>query len=129
MRELSGFLKLSFAGENIRTKSSAVTAIVNRLVEAGAIDRALREKIIAAIMQREQLGSTGIGRGAAVPHAKHSEIVNMVGAIAEFPEGVEFDSLDDAPVRTVYLIVSPMDRPGDHLRMLERISRELRHAK
>jgi PTS system fructose-specific IIA component/PTS system nitrogen regulatory IIA component len=126
MGELSGFLKLSFAGENIRTKSLAITAIVNRLVEAGAIERALRQEIIAAIMQREQWGSTGIGRGAAVPHAKHSGIVNMVGAIAEFPEGVEFDALDGEPVRTVYLIVSPTDRPGDHLRMLETISRELR---
>ena len=59
---------------------------------------------------------TGIGRGAAVPHAKLFGIVNMTGAIAEFPEGVEFDSLDGEPVRTVYLIISPIDRPGDHLR-------------
>ena len=50
----------------------------------------------------------------------------MTGAIAEFPEGVEFDSLDGEPVRTVYLIISPIDRPGDHLHTLETISRELR---
>ena len=84
------------------------------------------ESIVEAILKREELGSTGIGRGVAVPHTKHPAIDKLVGTVAVSDEGVDFDSLDGEKVHLLFLLVSPPDRPGDHLRALENISRQLR---
>ena len=78
-------------------------------------------------MKREELGSTGIGRGVAVPHTKHPSVNRLVGTVAVSPEGVDFDSLDGEKVQLFFLLISPPDRPGDHLRALENISRQLRN--
>jgi PTS system fructose-specific IIA component/PTS system nitrogen regulatory IIA component len=77
-------------------------------------------------MKREELGSTGIGRGVAVPHTKHPSVERLVGTVGISRNGVEFSSLDGEPVQIFFLLVSPPDRPGDHLRALENISRQLR---
>jgi nitrogen PTS system EIIA component len=74
-----------------------------------------------------ELGSTGIGRGVAVPHTKHPSVNRLVGTVAVSPEGVDFDSLDGEKVQLFFLLISPPDRPGDHLRALENISRQLRN--
>ena len=77
-------------------------------------------------MKREELGSTGIGRGVAVPHTKHASVERLVGTVGVSAEGVDFNSLDGDKVQLLFLLVSPPDRPGDHLRALENISRQLR---
>ncbi len=78
-------------------------------------------------MKREDLGSTGIGRGVAVPHTKHPSVQRLVGTGGrQQQEGVDFDSLDGEKVQLFFLLISPPDRPGDHLRALENISRQLR---
>jgi PTS system fructose-specific IIA component/PTS system nitrogen regulatory IIA component len=77
-------------------------------------------------LNREELGSTGIGRGVAVPHTKHGSVEQLVGTVGVSREGVDFDSLDGEKVFVLFLLVSPLDRPGDHLRALENISRQLR---
>jgi PTS system fructose-specific IIA component/PTS system nitrogen regulatory IIA component len=79
-----------------------------------------------AVMKREELGSTGIGRGVAVPHTKHSSVNRLIGTVGISREGVDFQSLDGEKVQILFLLVSPPDRPGDHLRALENISRQLR---
>ena len=79
-----------------------------------------------AILKREELGSTGIGRGVAVPHTKHPSVDRLVGNVAISGGGVDFDSLDGEKVHLFFLLISPPDRPGDHLRALENISRQLR---
>jgi mannitol/fructose-specific phosphotransferase system IIA component (Ntr-type) len=84
-----------------------------------------REGILAAILKREELGSTGIGRGVAIPHAKHPCVANVVGAVAEFPGGVDFGSIDDQLVHLVCLLLAPADSTGVHLRILEEVTREL----
>ena len=71
-------------------------------------------------------GSTGIGRGVAVPHTKHPSVEKLCGAVAVSEAGVDFASLDGDPVHLLFLLVSPPDRPGDHLRALENVSRRLR---
>jgi mannitol/fructose-specific phosphotransferase system IIA component (Ntr-type) len=81
---------------------------------------------VAAIMKREELGSTGIGRGVAVPHTKHPSVSRLVGTVGISGDGVDFNSLDGDKVQLFFLLVSPPDRPGDHLRALENISRQLR---
>lgn len=107
-------------------KPSAIRELVGSLAAAGAIAAGDVEGIVAAIMKREELGSTGIGRGVAVPHTKHPSVERLVGTVGVSIEGVDFNSLDGDKVQLFFLLVSPPDRPGDHLRALENISRQLR---
>jgi len=107
-------------------KEGVITEMVGALLEAGSISEEDTEGIVKAIMKREELGSTGIGRGVAVPHTKHPSVENLVGTVAISRDGVDFSSLDGERVQLVFLLISPPDRPGDHLRALENISRQLR---
>jgi PTS system nitrogen regulatory IIA component len=111
----------------VGSKEDAIRAMVASLREAGSINAADEPGIVAAILKREELGSTGIGRGVAVPHTKHPSVDKLIAAIALSSDGVDFDSLDGEPVYIMFLLVSPPDRPGDHLRGLENISRHLRN--
>jgi len=77
-----------------------------------------KEGIVRAILKRELLGSTGIGRGVALPHCKHSPLERVIGTVGVSRGGVAFDSLDGEPVHVFVLLVSPQDRVGDHLRAL-----------
>lgn len=108
------------------SKEGVVREMAQSLVDAGKIAAADLEGIVKAILKREELGSTGIGRGVAVPHTKHPSVSKLVGTVAVSQEGVDFQSLDGEPVQLFFLLVSPPDRPGDHLRALENISRQLR---
>jgi PTS system fructose-specific IIA component/PTS system nitrogen regulatory IIA component len=107
-------------------KQAVIRGMATSLLESGKIDKKNYESIVEAILKREELGSTGIGRGVAVPHTKHPSIERLVGTVAISQEGVDFDSLDGEKVHLLFLLVSPPDRPGDHLRALENISRQLR---
>ena len=108
------------------SKSDAIQRMVASLQAAGSIPEADAPAITAAIMKREELGSTGIGNGVAVPHTKHAGVSKLVATVAISPKGVDFASLDGNDVYILFLLVSPPDRPGDHLRGLETISRHLR---
>jgi len=108
------------------SKDQVIRAMVTALLESGKISEEQHESIIEAILKREELGSTGIGRGVAVPHTKHPSVTELVGTVAVSEDGVDFDSLDGEKVHLLFLLVSPPDRPGDHLRALENISRQLR---
>ena len=108
------------------TKEGVIREMAQSLVDAGKIAPGDLEGIVKAIMKREDLGSTGIGRGVAVPHTKHPSVTRLIGTVAVSPSGIEFESLDGEPVQLFFLLVSPPDRPGDHLRALENISRQLR---
>ena len=107
-------------------KEGAIRELVAGLVESQGITADEQESIIKAIMKREELGSTGIGRGVAVPHTKHPSVDRLIGTVGISAEGVDFDSLDGENVQLFFLLISPPDRPGDHLRALENISRQLR---
>lgn len=107
-------------------KEEVIRSMATALLEAGKIDKDQHESIVEAILKREELGSTGIGRGVAVPHTKHPSVTDLVGTVAISENGVDFDSLDGEKVHLLFLLVSPPDRPGDHLRALENISRQLR---
>lgn len=107
-------------------KEGVIREMVKALLDAGKIQASETESIVRAILNREELGSTGIGRGVAVPHTKHASVEQLVGTVAVSHEGVDFDSLDGEKVYLFFLLISPLDRPGDHLRALENISRQLR---
>jgi PTS system fructose-specific IIA component/PTS system nitrogen regulatory IIA component len=108
------------------TKEGVIREMVQSLLDVGKIKSDEYESIVKAILKREELGSTGIGRGVAVPHTKHPSVDRLVGAVAVSSEGVDFNSLDGEKVQLFFLLISPPDRPGDHLRALENVSRQLR---
>ena len=108
------------------SKEAVIQELVQALLDAGEIEADQQEDIVASIMKREELGSTGIGRGVAVPHTKHPSVQKLVGTVGVSEGGVNFDSLDGERVQLFFLLISPPERPGDHLRALENISRQLR---
>lgn len=110
-------------------KEGVIREMVESLRAAGQFRGTDLEDIIRAILKREFLGSTGIGRGVAIPHTKHNSVERLVGTVALSHKGIAFDSLDGEPVHVFVLLISPQDRPGDHLRALENVSRSLRDDK
>ena len=108
------------------SKEAAIREIVGSLQAADALKADDVESIIQAILNREELGSTGIGQGIAVPHTRHPKVDRLVGTVALSRKGVEFAALDNDPVSILFLLVSPPNQPGDHLRALENISRQLK---
>jgi len=116
-------IRAELAADN---KEDAINELVDSLLQAGEINADEKSDIIAAIMKREELGSTGIGRGVAVPHTKHPGVGKLVGTVGVSVDGVDFNSLDGEKVQLFFLLISPPDRPGDHLRALENISKQLR---
>ena len=126
--KFADFIKVTAikADMNAEDKPDAIRELVQALAAAGAIGAPDVDSIVGAIMKREELGSTGIGRGVAVPHTKHPSVERLVGTVGVSVGGVDFNSLDGDKVQLFFLLVSPPDRPGDHLRALENISRQLR---
>lgn len=115
------------AGLKAQSKEEVIRELAQALVAANRVAAGEFEGIVKAILKREELGSTGIGRGVAVPHTKHPSVEQLVGTVGVSQEGVDFQSLDGEHVQLFFLLVSPPDRPGDHLRALENISRQLRN--
>jgi len=106
---------------NSTVRDDAVTELIDALVSANALSQELRDEFIKSIVKREKRGSTGFGHGVAVPHVKHSAIQDMAVAIGISQQGVEFNALDRQPVYCIFLLLSPEDRPEDHLDAMEAI--------
>ena len=81
------------------------------------------DELVRVLLERELLGSTGIGDGVAIPHGKLHIIPEMIVAFGRSRNGVNYDSIDSKPVYLFFLLVTPEDMPGEHLRALARISR------
>jgi len=77
-------------------------------------------------LQRERLGSTGVGNGIAIPHGKIASVRSIVGVFARLESPVDFEALDDQPVDLVFLLLAPEGAGADHLKALSRIARVLR---
>jgi PTS system fructose-specific IIA component/PTS system nitrogen regulatory IIA component len=108
------------------SKEVVIREMLESLRVAGQFRTAETDDVVRAILARERLGSTGIGRGVAIPHTKHQGVDRLVGTVAVSSKGIPFDSLDGEAVHVFVLLISPQDRPGDHLRALENVSRCLR---
>jgi fructose-specific phosphotransferase system IIA component len=107
-------------------KEDVLKEMVDLLIDAGEIEKRYRNKLIDALMARESLGSTAIGQGIAIPHAKSECVDKLVAAFGLSKKGVDFDSLDAEPVFIFFLLVAPQDSAGPHLKALARISRLLK---
>jgi len=108
------------------TKDGVIREMVQKLQSVGPCSGCDTDDVVRAILRREQLSSTGIGRHIAIPHTKHGGVERLVGAVALSQNGVPFESIDGQPVHVLVLLISPQDRPGDHLRALENIVRSMR---
>ncbi len=107
-------------------KTDAIREMVEKLVEVGVVKRAQAKSVVEALVEREKLGSTGIGRGVAVPHAKHRSVDKVVGMVALSRSGVDFSAIDGEPVYVFFLLLSGREQSAEHLRALERIATVLR---
>ena len=91
------------------------------------------ESLVQVLLEREQLGSTGIGDGVAIPHGKLSNIDKLIASFGRSAKGINFDSLDGKPTHLFFLLVAPDNSAGIHLKALARVSRlfkdgQFRHA-
>lgn len=106
-------------------RDDVIAELVDAVIQSGGLDGSLREEVIGLIIEREQRGSTGFGKGVAVPHVKHKKVKKMVATVGISERGVDFNALDKAPVYSVVLLMSPMDKPDEHLQAMENIFRNL----
>ena len=102
-------------------RDAVIRELIEALAAAGAASAALKEDLIKSIVDREKKGSTGFGKGVAVPHVKHAKIKKMAAAVGVSQKGIDFHALDKAPVYSVVLLLSPMDKPDEHLQAMEKI--------
>ncbi|MCM8801534.1 MAG: PTS sugar transporter subunit IIA [Candidatus Omnitrophica bacterium] len=107
-------------------KEEVIKELVEALINAGEIEKRYRNKLLEALMAREALGSTAIGQGVAIPHAKSDCVSKLVAAFGLSKKGVDFDSLDGEPAYIFFLLIAPQDSAGPHLKALARISRLLK---
>ena len=106
------------------TKEEALRELAHALKDAGAVED--EAETLRVILEREKLGSTGIGDGIAIPHGKMKGLKGILCAFGRSKDGIPFDAVDKKPVRIVFLLLAPEDSAGLHLKMLSRISRILR---
>lgn len=109
------------------TRDAAITEMVDALISAGAIAKALRSEVIKLVLDREKHGSTGFGKGVAVPHVKHDKIKKVTAAVAVSQSGVDFNALDREPVYCLFLLASPKDKPDEHLQAMENLFNNLQN--
>jgi len=85
------------------------------------------QQILDKLLARERLGTTGVGQGIAIPHAKFAEAKKVTGMFARLEQPIDFESIDDRPVDLIFLLIAPEDGGAEHLRTLARVSRLLRN--
>lgn len=117
-----GAITLKVRASSKRQVLTIVAEIAARFVEATPAE------IAAKLMARERLGSTGVGHGVAVPHARLKGLERMHGVFVQLDEPVDFGAVDEQPVDLIFALLAPADHPAEHLRALAKVSRALRQA-
>ena len=107
--------------QTLQTKNAALHFMVEMLRERGGIVDA--EKVEALILERENIMSTGVGKGFAFPHAKTDAVAQPLGALVTLAEPVEYQALDNKPVNIIFMLLGQESAVGTHLRLLSRVSR------
>ena len=99
-------------------RDGAIRELVTALATAGALPESAVDEVIAALIKREQNGSTGFGKGVAVPHVKHAKVSKMAGTVGRSAGGIDFAALDHQPVYSIFLLLSPENQPQQHLQAM-----------
>ncbi|MFV0279547.1 MAG: PTS IIA-like nitrogen regulatory protein PtsN [Rhodoblastus sp.] len=105
------------------SKKQALVELSDKAAELSGIEA---REILDALIQRERLGSTGIGGGIAIPHGKLAKCERIFGVFARLEKAIDFEALDDAPVDLIFLLIAPENAGADHLNALSRAARALR---
>jgi len=110
-------------------KANSKKQLLQLLAERASTIAGIPEReIFDTILQRERLGSTGVGNGIAIPHGKLAGVKQISGVFARLETPIDFEALDDQPVDLVFLLLAPEGAGADHLKALSRIARVLRDA-
>lgn len=99
-------------------RDGVIRELVNALAGAGSLPADAVDEVVAALIKREQNGSTGFGKGVAVPHVKHPKVKGMAGTVGRSSGGIDFAALDHQPVYSIFLLLSPDDAPQQHLQAM-----------
>jgi PTS system fructose-specific IIA component/PTS system nitrogen regulatory IIA component len=102
-------------------RDGAIRELVTSLSTGGALPADAVDDVVAALIKREQNGSTGFGKGVAVPHVKHAKIKQMAGTIGRSASGIDFSALDHQPVYSIVLLLSPENQPQQHLQAMNTV--------
>ena len=108
-----------------KSKKQAIQEMATKAAELTGLSE---REIFDTLLQRERLGSTGVGHGIAIPHGKLTRLDKLIGFFARLDKPVDFDALDDQPVDLVFLLLAPEGAGADHLKALARIARQLRDS-
>lgn len=108
-------------------KSTVLRQLVTVLADSGRITETVMEPLAAELMERERVGTTGIGKGIALPHVRTRLVDEFVGAIGVAPKGVDFASLDGRPAHLIVLLLSPFERREKHHQIMSRLASLLNH--
>jgi nitrogen PTS system EIIA component len=123
---LDQILRLQSVNDNLRarTKTEALAELSEMIINDGP--KLDQSQVLEVLLQREKLGSTGIGDGIAIPHGKVGALKELVVAFGRSKEGIDFDSLDGKPVHLFFLLLAPENCTGRHLKTLAKISKMLK---
>jgi mannitol/fructose-specific phosphotransferase system IIA component (Ntr-type) len=100
------------------TRDDAIRELVAALAASGSVAESSVDEIVAALIKREKNGSTGFGKGVAVPHVKHAAVKKMAAGVGRSVAGIDFAALDSQPVYSVFLLLSPENQPQQHLQAM-----------
>ena len=125
MMDLSDLIKPEAVIGSLKanSKKQAIQAIAEKAAELTGLPE---REIFDTLLQREKLGSTGVGGGIAIPHGKLASLNRIFGLFARLPKPIDFEALDDQPVDLLFLLLAPEGAGADHLKALARIARHLR---
>ncbi|NLG43207.1 MAG: PTS sugar transporter subunit IIA [Phycisphaerae bacterium] len=111
-------------------RNGAIRELVQCLADSNLLDSHAVDSIVKSIITRERTrGTTGFGKGVAVPHAKIEGLERVVAAVGRSAHGIDFSSLDGEPVYAIFLIASPAEQPEEHLRAMDLVFRHLQQEK
>jgi nitrogen PTS system EIIA component len=109
----------------VSSKKQALQELARR---AAPIAELPERRVLEVLVERERLGSTGIGRGVAIPHGKLFELRRLHGLFARLERPIDFAAIDDRPIDLIFLLLAPESAGADHLKALARVSRLLRNG-
>ena len=118
-------VKATSKSQLLRDLSHYIVPIIAR--DIGATEGATERNIFEILIERERLGTTGVGNGIAIPHGKMPKLKQLVGIFARLEQPIDFEAIDDQPVDLVFLLMAPEGAGADHLKALAHISRILRN--
>ncbi|MFC1667308.1 PTS sugar transporter subunit IIA [Candidatus Omnitrophota bacterium] len=122
------FLNEKAISEDLRSedKKGVIRELTDLLIASGELKAKAKDAVVKVLLNREVLGSTGIGQGVAIPHGKCEYVKELVGAFGVSKKGIGFDSLDGEPAHIFFLLLAPIESSGPHLKALARISKILK---